>query len=396
MLEDILSSQEIADLRRPIHEARGLPGKAYGEAFYRLEQKALFPRTWCAIAAGCEVPNPGDVIAVDLAGWPLLVVRGKDGEIKCFYNICRHRGNKLVEGKRCDMRRLSCSWHAWTYDLDGNLISTPDLGGGGIHQAPGFEPESLGLKPVRCAKWLDFILVNLDGNAPPTEVHLAPLEKFLSRVDLSVMEHGESSSYTYPGNWKVTIEGGIEDYHVPWGHPQVVHGMNSRSGDIDTAPECFAATTSTWVYAQGKAPTRYKNDAIPSIPGINRDSPVQSQIISLFPTGVIGLMSDHLMLGQILPLGWDKSLLRFNYYFVGDAALDDNCAAARQDIIDGWDKIIEQDVPFVRNVHEMYQVRDDLLIDTRFSPHWEGAVLHFQRMVVDTLTKQLPSVKTEI
>ena len=95
------------------------------------------------------------------------------------------------------------------------------------------------------------------------------------------------------------------------------------------------------------------------------------------------------MIVQILGSGAGGGVPQWNCHCV-------NCAAARQDIIDGWDKIIEQDVPFVRNVHEMYQVRDDLLIDTRFSPHWEGAVLHFQRMVVDTLTKQLPSVEAEI
>ena len=229
--------------------------------------------------------------------------------------------------------------------------------------------------------------MNLDGNAPAIEEHLAPLDKFLSRVDQSDMRQGASYNYTYPGNWKVTIEGGIEDYHVPWGHPQVIRGMKSRSGRIDTAPGCFAATTSTWVYKEGQAPTRYKNDHIPSIPGIDPEMPPQSQIISLFPTGVIGVMSDHMMLGQIMPMGWDQTLLRFQYYFVGDAATDRDCAEARGDIIDGWTEIVMQDVPFVRNVHDMYKVRDEVAIKTRFSPHWEGAVLHFQRMVVETLMK---------
>ena len=68
VLENLLTPSEIADLHRPIHEARGLPGKAYGEAFYQLEQRELFPRTWCAIGTGADVPNPGDVMALDLAG----------------------------------------------------------------------------------------------------------------------------------------------------------------------------------------------------------------------------------------------------------------------------------------------------------------------------------------
>ena len=72
------------------------------------------------------------------------------------------------------------------------------------------------LKEVRCERWLDYVLVNLDDNAAPLPEHLAPLDAFLSRVDLSVLRHGGSWEYTYPGNWKVAIEGGIEDYHVPW------------------------------------------------------------------------------------------------------------------------------------------------------------------------------------
>ena len=98
-------------------------------------------------------------------------------------------------------------------------------------------------------------------------------------------------------------------------------------------------------------------------------------------------MSDHIMLGVMMPLGWDQTLLRFQYYFVGDAATDPGCAQARRDITDGWSEIVEQDVPFVRNVHAMYQVRDEALLPTRFSPHWEGAVLHFQRMVVGAIVK---------
>ena len=154
-LEQLLTAQEIADLQRPINLACGLPGKAYGETFYQLKQRELFPRTWCAVGTGSEIPNPGDVMEVDLAGWPLLAVRGTSGAVKCFYNICRHRGNKLVEGKRCNLQRLSCSWHGWTYDLDGNLLSTRDLGGAGVHEAPGFEPQSLALKQVRTERWLD-------------------------------------------------------------------------------------------------------------------------------------------------------------------------------------------------------------------------------------------------
>ena len=381
-----LNATQVAALRRPLSTANGLPGKAYGESFYKLEQSKLFPRTWCAIGNGAQIPNPGDVMEFDLAGWPLIAVRDAASEIRCFYNICRHRANKLVRGKKCGLKRLSCSWHGWTYALDGKLLSTPDIGGGAVHSADGFEHNGLGLREVRSARWLDYILVNLDGNAGEAAAHLAPLDNFLAHLDFSTLRHGGFWETTYPGSWKVAIEGAVEDYHVPWGHSQVVRGLRTRSGQIDTAEQCFAATTSTWTYNPGQAPTRYQAERLPSIPGAAHGDAPKSCIINLFPIGLIGVMTDHLMLGQMMPLAWDRTLLRFQYYFVGTAATDPALADVRREITDGWIEIAEQDRAFVQDVHEMYQVRDAAQIETRFSPHWEGAVAHFQRMVVDALS----------
>jgi len=385
-ITDLLSDTELSAIRRPVHEAHGLPGKAYGESFYRLEQRELFPNTWCAIGCGAEIPNPGDVMEIDLAGRPLLVVRDSRGDIKCFYNVCRHRGNKLIEGKKCGLQRLSCNWHGWTYDFDGRLVSTPDLGGGGVNNASGFDPDVLALRQVRSGLWLDYILVNLNANAPELSEHLKPLDDFLSRWDLSGLQHGSSWETVYPGGWKVSIEGAIEDYHVPWGHSQVVRGLKSRRGAIDTADRCFAATTSTWEYKPGRAPTRYQDSNLPSIPDSTNAGTPQSCIINLFPIGLIGVMSNHVMLGQMMPNAWNQTALRFQYYFVGEAATDMQLADVRREITDGWTEIAEQDRGYVRNVHANYQICDEANIQTRFSPHWEGAVLHFQRMVIDALS----------
>ena len=137
-LADFVSAADVERLQGPIDQAVGLPGRAYGEAFYRLEQRSLFPRGWCVVGVGAQVPEPGDVMPIDLAGWPLLAIRSNAGEVRCFHNICRHRANKLVHEPGTGHKRLSCSWHGWTYDLEGRLVSTPDLGGGGVQEAPGF------------------------------------------------------------------------------------------------------------------------------------------------------------------------------------------------------------------------------------------------------------------
>lgn len=384
-LADFVSAADVERLQGPIDQAVGLPGRAYGEAFYRLEQRSLFPRGWCVVGVGAQVPEPGDVMPIDLAGWPLVAIRSNAGEVRCFHNICRHRANKLVHEPGTGHKRLSCSWHGWTYDLEGRLVSTPDLGGGGVQEAPGFCRETLGLRAVRTARWLDFIFVNLDDQAPSLDQHLEPLQSFLSHLDLSDMRHAHAYEYAYSGNWKVTIEGGIEDYHVPWGHAQLIKGMKSRFARIDTG-SCFAATTSTLEYGPEGAPTRYRSAELPILPGLDPQAPPSSCIINVFPLGMMGFMGDHMMLGHFAPDGWAHTRVLLHYYFVGEAATDPALASVREKIIAGWTEVITQDTPYVRDVHDMYQVRDEALISTRFSPHWEGAVLHFQRMLVKALS----------
>jgi hypothetical protein len=89
-LGDFLSEEDLDAIRGPLEKARGLPGCAYGAGFYALEQLRLFPRSWCAVAFASEIAEPGDAVPVDLAGWPLLLVRGKDRQLRGFLNICRH------------------------------------------------------------------------------------------------------------------------------------------------------------------------------------------------------------------------------------------------------------------------------------------------------------------
>src|SRR5579859_3142695 len=118
-----------AALARPLAEAEGLPGYYYGGEFFAVEQRLLFPRGWAAIAVGARIPSTGDMLPVDLAGWPLLLVRQADGGIMAFHNMCRHRALLLVPEPCAGERSIRCPWHAWRYALDGALQATPEIGG---------------------------------------------------------------------------------------------------------------------------------------------------------------------------------------------------------------------------------------------------------------------------
>ena len=230
------------------------------------------------------------------------------------------------------------------------------------------------------------MLVNIDGKAPPIEAHTAPVNDLLAGRELSVLRHGADWTHSYRGNWKIAIEGGIEDLHVPWGHPQALRDVVSRNPRIDTAEGCFAATSFRYQYAPGAKPgAGNRGHLMPPIPTTNRDGGDRSFIVNLFPTAVMGVFPDHMLMGLELPDGPDRTRLEFHYYFNGAVATDPAYAAAREETVEAWAGVATQDDDFVRYVDANKDVRDTAGIEMRFSPFWETAVQHFQKMVVEAV-----------
>lgn len=384
-----------AALERPIGMAEGLPGSFYGEAFYRLECRKLFPSTWCAVTVGAAIPNPGDVQPIDLAGWPILVLRTRDGDIQAFHNICRHRAMRLVREPCNVANRIVCPWHAWTYDLNGKLLGMPEVGGAGIHTADGFERHDLGLKPIAVGRWLDYVFVNVDGSAAPFAQHIAPLDRAIAHLDLDRLRPGARLEDGYPGNWKLATEGGIEDYHLPFGHPQLnAHlyrntqplwapglysgGAVSVGGTTpvaDTAPPADAAA----------ADSRPWNARLPMMKTRAGGDIADLYVFNVFPTGTILIAADHVMQGVVLPDGPCRTRVDLHLYFDGDAADSAALATARQETLAMWHEVVQQDAPFVEGTQATLDARDAAGIRTRFSPYWEESVLRFQHMVLTAI-----------
>ena len=386
-LEDFLDRSARDALYRPTGTAIGLPGRCYGAEFYDLERRKLFPRVWAPVAVGAQVPKPGDAVPVDLAGWPLIVLRDRAGEIRCFHNVCRHRGMRVLLEPRRVGRALRCPWHAWTYGLDGTLLATPEFGGEGVDEADGLCRVELGLVPVRTGRWLDYVLVNIDGAAPPLDQHVAPLDDLLAGYDLSGLASAGSWQHAFSGNWKVAMEGAIEDLHVRWGHPKILEGVVARHQSIAVADGCYAATSYWYHYDPDYRPnwTR-RGGGFPSLLRDPGDPANRQYIINLFPHGAIAAFRDHLMLGLFAPDGADRTELHLHYYVQGPAATDPALAKDRRDLIDGWARVTTEDDPLVRYVDANKEARDLAGINMRFSAFWETAVHHFQKMVVEALS----------
>jgi phenylpropionate dioxygenase-like ring-hydroxylating dioxygenase large terminal subunit len=385
-LSDFLTPSDISALHRPTGEAVGLPGPAYSAGFFALEQQHLFSRTWCAVAIAPQVPNPGDAVPVDLAGWPLLVVRNRQGEIRVFYNVCRHRGMRLCSGPRTGLKNLACPWHSWLYDLDGNLLGTPDFSGERV-KTVSLDHSVLGLKPVRSAQWLDFVFVNLDGQAPSLEDHLRPLQNLLKGRDLGSIRYGGVRwGGSYDVNWKLLVEGGIEDYHLPWVHPEIMRGVIARNVQIFTASGVFAATSMNNEYASvDKEEYLLRLQEMPTVKCTEGADPNRTYFMNIFPTGGMGVKSRSVDFLTTLPDGPGRTRLTAFTYFVGEGATDPRFEDGRRYVEKRMEYVFDQDRSIWNDVQANARRPTSAGIRTRFSPVWEGAIHQFQTMVVDAI-----------
>lgn len=386
-ISDFLSEAEIEALYRPTAHATGLPGRAYDSEFYRFEQRRLFPRTWCAVAFASDLPDPGDAMPVTLAGWPLVILRGEDGDLRAFHNICRHRAMRVLE-KPCKGRStLSCPWHRWTYDLSGKLVATPRIGGEHRNTDPAFTPALDGLKPVEIGQYLDLIFVNIDGKAPPFHEHLAPLMDLLAEFDLSDLRLGERFSLRYPANWKVSVEGALEEYHIPFGHPQHVRNVRGDNPGVIHAGRTYMGTFNARRYRDrhDAAASAGLDEAIPPLPRRQPSDEERAYSMNIFPTGHMDLRGNRANLGLFLPDGSERTDIVLGMYYRGTAATEPAYAALRSRAAAEMRRVFEQDIEFARHVHENAEPRDAAGIDTSFVPFWEGSVQRFQQAVVEVL-----------
>jgi len=391
-IDKLLGDGGLDGLSRETLQATGLPGKAYGATFYEIEQRALFPKIWCAAGVASDLPNPGDMRPSNIAGWPVLLLRDDAGELKAFHNICRHRAMALVT-EPCNQKAIMCPWHAWRYGLDGSLLRTPRVGGDANHTQQGLNLDTLGLVPIRLARWHDMMFVNIDGKADDFETHIAPLNELLANYDLSGLRRANSWEIEYPGNWKVAVEGAIEDYHLPIGHPQIAQAALRMSPVLDFASPVFYSNSTRREYArpEDENPAAGGHPAIPfnlpSIPFAADDAQRRTFFMNVFPTGMFQMHRNNAVQGLFLPVGPERTRLVFHHYYMGDAADAPDLEAERAVVTREWLKVFEQDIPFVHHVHQNYLIRDAAGIDTRFSEVWEANIHEFQKTVVDVIRR---------
>ena len=191
------------------------PAMYHDPAILDLEQDRLFAHDWVCTGLAAEIPSPGDRLTWEIAGRPVFCVRGTDGEIRTFSNVCRHRMMTLVDdgvgdGAAGGGRRITCPYHAWTYDLEGRLV-----GANHMERTDGFDQGDICLPEVRTEVWHGWIYCTLDDDAPPAAEVLEAMEDFVDRYRVADYVSIHRVDHRWAGNWKLVVENFMEGYHLP-------------------------------------------------------------------------------------------------------------------------------------------------------------------------------------
>jgi choline monooxygenase len=267
-----------------------LPARLYGcpDAWAR-ERSAVFGEAWLFLGHEAEAPAPGDWVATDIAGHRLLMVRGKDGILRAFHNVCRHRAGPLVSGANghCE-GELVCAYHGWRYALDGRLRAATGFGA-----ADGFDPREFGLLALRLESWRGLAFVTMDAGRPSLEDHVAPLEALLAGRGLTIPAPALRRAHDLACDWKTYVENYLEGYHIDAVHPSLAEELGAAEYRV-----------------------RVEGDlVVQEAVGVN-DGPQAGVWGWLWPNLGINVYRDGAMIERMTPVGAGRT--RLDYLFLSD------------------------------------------------------------------------------
>ena len=228
------SLDPIVAAARACPDWRSLPSKFFSsDDFFHADLDRVWRRGWLFVGHDCEIPKPGDYFTFSIGTDPLLVIRGDDGEVRAFHNVCRHRGTLLCHKPSGTARQLVCSYHQWVYSKDGRLLSCRGM-------QDGLDTGALGLSPVATENLCGFIFVNLAKRPDNFGPARALIEPMLRPQGCDRAKVAKAVNYTVNANWKLVWENNRECYHCNLNHPQYIKANYDHYNTDDTSPELMA------------------------------------------------------------------------------------------------------------------------------------------------------------
>ncbi|WP_420858703.1 aromatic ring-hydroxylating oxygenase subunit alpha [Marivivens marinus] len=338
---------DISAVRRPVETARGLPNAHYVDpALWEEEKKAVLFSTWAGLAVEGEVPEPGDAKPMTFLGVPLLLIRDRQGHVRVFENICRHRGMILVEEARKIEGAIRCPYHSWCYGTDGRLVSTPHVGGPGHNKHDAIVREDLGLNEVRSHIWFGTVFINIDGQAAPfEEIHADLIERW-KEFDQPMVHGGADSMFTLEvdTNWKLAVENYCESYHLPWVHP----GLNSYSrleDHYNIAEMGLYSGQGSLLYRQIKGDD---GAVFPDFPNLSDKWDTGAEYMAVYPNVLLGAQRDHCFSIVLEPVTQTKTREHIHLFY----STKDTDDALREKNAAQWKTVFVEDIFVVEGMQK--------------------------------------------
>ena len=340
----------MADPSSTLARAETLPARWYWDPErYDAERRELFAREWLLVGHEDELREPGDSIAERLAGWPIFVRRGRDGALRGFHDVCRHRAGPIVgrpEGAAshaCRVPRLRCRYHGWVYDENGRLEATPDFG-----TAEDFDPAKLSLEPIRIESWRGFVFACLDPDAPPLAEKLGRLPALTADLPLERYVFHSRGEHRLRCNWKAYVENYLEGYHIPYIHPRLHREVDVKGYEVQARERVVTH----------HVPTRARVA-----------EPVYDGLWAwLFPNVALNVYGDGLSVERMLPMGPGE--MRIEYLFLFAEGADPESAMAM------CEEVTDEDRRICEAVQENLEA--GVYDRGRLSPRHEEGVFFFQ------------------
>jgi Rieske 2Fe-2S family protein len=300
-----------------------LPSRWYlDDDIFQLEREHIFLKEWYCVGREEQWPQPGDHKVLDVLGESILLVRNQAGVLKAFYNVCVHRGSRIcaaddacetadrvpLKGGVVGGKVITCPYHAWSYDLDGQLISAPHM-----PAESGFDSQVIHLHPVLVETYGGFVFVNMTPEtAPSFEDHVEGLKKNFSRYPLGELRIGKTIHYDIDANWKVLCENYNECYHCGHVHPElckIVPAFKEQGGaklewERGIAHREGADTFTT----TGTTPRR-------AFPTLNEDEQTRHKGDLLYPNMFLSMAKDHVAAFVLSPQGAGRTLVDCHFLF---------------------------------------------------------------------------------
>lgn len=330
--------RDLASVRLPLEEATTLPARMYHDpAIYAEEVGRIFSRMWLCVGREEDIAKPGDYMTRSIGDESVVIMRDAKGQVNAFYNVCRHRGSRLLT-ETCGQGQSSiqCPYHAWTYELDGSLRGAPHM-----EDVKNFDKKNFSLRPVRLDRWDGFLFINLDQEAESLRDYLGAMATKFSRFGMGGLRRGKRINYTVQSNWKMLAENYSECYHCFLIHPELNRVSHYLSGSMELVNQ---AAVGGWMELREEdfnTMTLSGTTRRPPFTSIDAEDHRRIHYYIVYPNLLLSLHPDYVMTHTVWPSGPGRSEVVCEFLF--DAAEVAKPGFDPSDAAEFWDLTNKQD-----------------------------------------------------